>query len=305
MGFPIFRRRDGGRLSLGFQSVASVYRKRVIMPELPEVETLRRGLEQHLTGRIFGETRVFVLKMLKGTISDPDVLSRSLQNARVESVGRRGKHLIITLNSGYYLLFHLNMRGQLLITETDAPVEKYLAAAFPLDNGMELRFHDMWRWGEMRLVTAEELSQHPSLIGMGPEPLSGDWTAEQFAVNLAKRPKTAIKAVLLDQSIVAGVGNIYADESLFRAGIQPLRPAGLLTMDEVKRLRDEIYAVLTEAVTGGGTTSDNYVDAEGQIGRYTPCVYDRGGKPCLSCGQALTRIRVTGRGTVYCAVCQK
>ena len=275
------------------------------MPELPEVETLRRGLERHLTGRTLGEIRVSVPKMLKGTIRDPGVLSRSLQNARVESVGRRGKHLIITLNSGYYLLFHLNMRGQLLITEADAPVEKYLAAAFPLDNGRELRFHDMWRWGEIRLVTAEDLSQHPSLVGMGPEPLSGDWTAEQLAANLAKRPKTAIKAALLDQSVVAGVGNIYADESLFRAGIQPLRPAGSLTADETKRLRDEIYAVLTEAVMGGGTTSDSYVDAEGQVGRYTPRVYDRGGKPCVACGSALTRIRVTGRGTVYCGSCQK
>ena len=275
------------------------------MPELPEVETLRRGLEQHLTGRILGEIRVFVTKMLKGTMSEPDVFSNRLRKARIESVGRRGKHLIITLNSGYHLLFHLNMRGQLLVTEADAPVEKYLAAAFSLDNGKELRFHDMWRWGEMRLATPEELAEHPSLLGMGPEPLSGAWTPEQLAANLAKRPKTAVKAALLDQSVVAGVGNIYADESLFRAAIQPLRPAGSLTAAETARLNQEIIAVLTEAITGGGTTSDNYVDAEGQVGRYTPRVYDRGGKPCVACGVALTRIRVTGRGTVYCASCQK
>ncbi len=269
------------------------------------METLRRGLEQHLTGRTLGQTQVFVPKMLKGTISDPDVFSQSLQNARVESVGRRGKHLIITLNSGYYLLFHMNMRGQLRIVEADAPVEKYLAATFLLDNGRELRFHDIWRWGEMRLVTPEEFAAHPSLLGMGPEPLSGIWTAEQLGAGLAKRPKTAIKAALLDQGVVAGVGNIYADESLFRSRIQPLRPAGSLTAKETARLHQEIIAVLSEAVQAGGTTSDNYVNAEGQIGQYTPRVYDRGGKPCLSCGEGLTRIRVTGRGTVYCASCQK
>ncbi len=275
------------------------------MPELPEVETLRRGLEQHLLGRTLGKARVLVPKMLKGTLSDPDVFCQSLQETRVESVGRRGKHLIITLDSGYYLLFHMNMRGQLRFTKADAPVEKYLAAAFPLDNDIELRFHDIWRWGEMRLVTSSELAVHPSLLGMGPEPLSGEWTAEHLAAGLAKRAKTAIKAALLDQSVVAGVGNIYADESLFRAGIQPLRPAGLLTAEETARLTTEIIAVLSEAVQVGGTTSDNYVNAEGQIGQYTPRVYDRGGKPCLTCGAALTRIRVTGRGTVYCGSCQK
>ena len=275
------------------------------MPELPEVETLRRGLERHLTGRVFGEIRVEVPKMLKGTLRDPDVFRDSLRDVRVESVARRGKHLIITLNLGYYLLFHLNMRGQLLITEADAPVEKYLTAVFSLDNGKELRFHDMWRWGEMRLVTPRELAEHPSLIGMGPEPLSGAWTPEQLAQGLRKRSGTAIKAALLDQCVVAGVGNIYADESLFRAAIHPLRPAGALTAEEIGRLRDEIFAVLTEAVEGGGTTSDNYADTEGRIGRYTPRVYDRGGKPCTACGDALTRIRVAGRGTVYCASCQK
>lgn len=274
------------------------------MPELPEVETLRRGLETHLTGRVLGEVRVLVPKMLKGTITDPDVFRESLRNTRVKSVGRRGKHLIITLDSGYYLLFHMNMRGQLRIVGADAPEEKYLAAAFPLDDGRELRFHDIWRWGEMRLATADELAMHPSLIGMGPEPLSG-WTAQQLKTGLAKRPKTAIKAVLLDQAVVAGVGNIYADESLHRAGIHPLRPAGSLSDGETARLNTEIVAVLTEAVESGGTTSENYVSAEGQIGQYLPRVYDRGGQPCVSCGSALVKIRVTNRGTVYCETCQK
>ena len=256
-------------------------------------------------GRTLGAARVSVAKMLKGTFSDPTAFGERLQGARVESIGRRGKHLIIALDSGYYLLLHLNMRGQLLLTLRDAPKEKYLAAAFPLDDGNELRFHDMWTWGEMRLVSPDELARHPALAGMGPEPFSEEWTPRRFSEGLARRPKTAIKTTLLDQGVVAGVGNIYADESLYRAGVHPLRPAASLTETETESLHREIRAVLREATDGGGTTSDNYVDANGQIGRYTPRVYERGGQPCFSCGAPLTKIRVTGRGTVYCASCQK
>ena len=275
------------------------------MPELPEVETLRRGLEQRLIGRTMGMPRVRVAKMLKGTVSDPLVFGNSLQSARIESVGRRGKHLIIALDSGYYLLLHLNMRGQLLVTPPETPEGKYLAAAFPLDDGHELRFHDMWTWGEMRLVSQEELAAHPALSVMGPEPFSEEWTPRRLSEGLARRPKTAIKTILLDQGLVAGVGNIYADESLHRAGIHPLRPAASLNEAETERLHREIRAVLSEATDGGGTMSDNYVDAEGRVGRYSPRVYDRNGQPCLSCGHPLTKIRVTGRGTVFCASCQK
>ncbi len=274
------------------------------MPELPEVETLRRGLARHLTGRTVGVTRVPVPKMLKGTVTDAAVFGESLRGVRIDSVGRRGKHLIIALDSGYYLLLHLNMRGQLLVLPGDAPDGRYLSAAFALDDGRELRFHDMWTWGEMRLATADELAAHPALSRMGPEPLEEAWVPAHLRDGLAKRPRTAIKAVLLDQTVVAGVGNIYADESLFRAGVQPLRPAGSLSEAEIGRLHRAIRQVLGEATAGGGTTSDNYVDAEGQIGRYVPRVYDRGGLPCVSCGAALTRVRVVGRGTVYCAACQ-
>ncbi len=274
------------------------------MPELPEVETLRRGLERCLAGHRIVGVRVPVPQMLKGIIAAPDVLARKLHGCRIESLGRRGKHLIFTLDCGYYLLLHLRMRGQLLVVPRETPDGKYLAAAFQVEDGRELRFHDMWRWGEMRLMTADELAIHPSLLGMGPEPFSEDWTPQVFRQALAKRPRTAVKAALLDQAVVAGIGNIYADESLFRSGIRPLRPAGSLTDDEVGRLHHAIWAVLGEATDGGGTTSDNYVDAEGQIGRYTPRVYDRGGQPCPNCGTTLTRIKVTGRGTVYCPSCQ-
>lgn len=275
------------------------------MPELPEVETLRRGLEALMAGRTITKVRVLVPKMVKGNVSEPMQLAQVLQGSRIKTIGRRGKNLLFTLDSGYHLLLHLKMRGQLLVVPAETAEAKYLAAAFTLDNGQELRFHDMWRWGEMRLLTPQELASHPPLLEMGAEPLEPGWTAQDLSEALARRPKAVIKAALLDQTTLAGVGNIYADEALFRSHVQPTRPAGSLTAREVEALHQAIRTVLNEATHGGGTTSDNYVDAEGAVGRYEPQVYDRGGKPCTACAQPLTRIKVIGRGTVFCSQCQK
>ncbi len=274
------------------------------MPELPEVETLRRGLEACLVGRRIVQTRVLVPKMLKGSVTDSQEFACVLQNCRIETIGRRGKHLLIALDSGYNLALHLNMRGQLLVVPRSLPDAKYLAAGFAVDDGRELRFADMWTWGEMRLMTGRELASHAPLLLMGPEPLSPDWAWQEFAQALARRARTSIKAALLDQTIVAGVGNIYADEALFRSGIRPERPAGMLRVSEIEGLHRAIRAVLGEATEGGGTTSDNYVDAQGQSGCYVPRVYDRAGQACLSCGALLERMKITGRGTTFCPTCQ-
>lgn len=275
------------------------------MPELPEVEMLRRGLETLTAGRLITEVRVLVPKMVKGTVSEPGDFARHLQGTRIKTIGRRGKNLLFALDSGYHLLLHLKMRGQLLVVPTETAEAKYLAAALTLDNGQQLRFHDMWTWGEMRLLSAEELASHPPLLGMGAEPLEAGWGVQDLRQALARRPKAQVKAALLDQATLAGVGNIYADESLFRSRVQPVRAAGSLSDQELTALHGAIRSVLHEAVEGGGTTSDNYVDAEGAIGRFEPQVYDRGGKPCTVCGQPLTRTKVIGRGTVFCSFCQK
>jgi len=275
------------------------------MPELPEVETLRRGLETLTAGRTIMQVRVLVPKMVRGNVSDPDHLARILQGSRIKTIDRRGKNLLFALDSGYYLLLHLKMRGQLIVVPSETDEAKYLAAAFTLDNGRQLRFHDMWTWGEMRLLTAEELSVHPPLLTMGAEPLDSAWTPQSLADALARRPRAMIKAALLDQTTLAGVGNIYADESLFRSHVQPARAAGSLTQAEIDALHHAIRSVLTEATAGGGTTSDNYVDTEGAVGRFIPQVYDRGGKECTVCGTTLTRTKVIGRGTVFCPQCQK
>ena len=180
--------------------------RRKKLPELPEVETLRRGMERHLTGRTITQVRVPVPKMLKARVADPDAFAAALKNRRVDFVGRRGKHLIFRLDSGYYLLLHLKMRGQLLVVPKDLEEGKYLAAALTLDDGSELRFHDMWTWGELRLMTEAELASHPSLTAMGRQPFSDEWTPQALQQSLSRRARTSVKAALLDRRLWRGWG---------------------------------------------------------------------------------------------------
>jgi formamidopyrimidine-DNA glycosylase len=274
------------------------------LPELPEVETTRRGLERSLKGRTISAARVVVPKMVKvGSVPAEEVVSR-IVGCRLDDVQRRGKYLILTLDSGYHLLLHLKMRGHLVVQPVDAPDDKYLAVGITFDDALEMRFYDIWTWGEVRLYDGKGLAGHAGLIAMGVEPLSEFFTTPQFAGTLARRMRKPVKAALLDQTTVAGVGNIYADESLFRSGIRPDRPSGALSVVEVDRLRRAIRSVLRDAVASGGTASDEYKNTERQPGAYVPSVYDRGGLACHICGSTLTRTRIGGRGTVYCPKCQ-
>jgi formamidopyrimidine-DNA glycosylase len=201
------------------------------------------------------------------------------------------------------------MRGQLRIEEASAEPGPYhcvtlLLGATDTRPAQALRYYDVWAWGEIRALESSELQRAaPALATMGEEPLDPAWGAAGFAVRLNGR-RTAIKSTLLDQSVVAGIGNIYADESLFRARIHPTRPARSLTDGEIGRLVAAVRSVLTEAVDGGGTASEDYFDVDGRPGRFRPVVYGRGGEPCPTCGAALSRTRIGGRGTVYCASCQ-
>lgn len=244
-------------------------------------------------------------KMLKpGVVETVEAFCDALRETRINKIDRRGKYLIFHLSSGYYLLFHLKMRGRIVVATATDDDGKYLALGVRFEDGSELRFYDIWTWGEFRLLDSTGLESHEGIRGMGVEPLSEEFTCAGFIASLSRRPKTTIKAALLDQSTLAGVGNIYADESLFRSGIRPDRLAGSLKEDDVDRLRSMIREVLAEAIGDGGTASDNYFDAENRPGRYVPQVYDRGGKPCPRCSEQLIRTRIAGRGTVYCAACQ-
>jgi formamidopyrimidine-DNA glycosylase len=286
------------------------------LPELPEVETLRRGLERGIQGRCITDVVVANAKVLK---EQPEAAFRErVIGRRVECVNRRGKYLLLPLLPGpdvmppspppigsdtsnstpsALLCIHLKMRGQLRLQKANDPISPYHCVSLLLDNGDMLRFYDMWTWGEMRALTAEEMAELPSLAGMGPEPLEAGWdgAALKARINGRRGP----------MSVVAGVGNIYADESLFRAKIHPQRSAGSLTDEEAERLAGTIRAILTEAVEGGGgKTSDEFTDLGGSAGRYLPRVYDRGGQPCGECGTTLTRIKLGGRGTTFCPTCQ-
>lgn len=290
------------------------------MPELPEVETLRRGLEQGVINQRIAAVVVANAKVLKGQ-SEAELCGR-VEGRCVERVDRRGKYLLATLAAAadtadnntlssssssvppFLLCIHLKMRGHLRLEDAALPAGPHHCVSLLLKDGRALRFYDMWAWGEMRALTQEELPEAvPALGNMGEEPLDPAWNGAALRAKLAGR-KTAIKSMLLDQRVVAGVGNIYADESLFRAGIHPERKAATLTEEEAERLSGAIRAVLTEAIDGGGSVGD-YVNIQGAAGRYEPQVYDRGGASCVTCEATLSRMRLGGRGTVYCPHCQK
>lgn len=278
---------------------------------------MRRGMEQSLTGRVLSGVVVANSKILRG--QDKSTFEQRVIGRRVGAVRRRGKYLLITLGDSattaqaqdgtdpeappITLCIHLKMRGQLRFQKSDDPIGPYHCISLLLDDDAAVRYYDMWTWGEVRAMTAEELAGLPTLARMGPEPLEPEWDGAALRRRLQGR-RGAVKTALLDQAVVAGVGNIYADESLFRAGIHPQREAGSLDAEEADRLVAAIREVLTKAVTGGGTMSEEFTDVVGAAGRYVPRVYDRGGEPCLSCTQPLTRIKLGGRGTVFCAHCQ-
>jgi formamidopyrimidine-DNA glycosylase len=278
------------------------------LPELPEVETVRRQLEEHLVGAQILQARCLVPKMLKAPVTDTGEFAEMVANATIFGVDRRGKYLILHMSNGYALVAHLKMRGQMRVLPDGIEDNiKYLCFDFQLTGKRRWQFRDVWAWGELRVVPDNEelfATYVPALASMGPEPLSKAFTPSILRDRAVRRLKSLIKTILLDQSILAGVGNIYADEVLYDARISPLRPVGTLESAEWGVLTEKIQSVLTEATACGGTVSDNFVDVDGNAGRYVPRVYGRSKLPCLLCGGDLRRTVVTGRGTVYCPNCQ-
>ncbi len=269
------------------------------MPELPEVETIRRDLEPRLAGRKV--TRVEIapdrVPVLQGI--DEASFREGVAGARVNALGRRGKFLILELDTGDKLVVHLRMTGKLLLD--GAPLVGHLRATFWLDDGTTLRFTDMRKFGRLWLV--ESLS--PMFDSIGPEPLTEGFSLESLADALRNR-KAPVKSVILDQRRIAGIGNIYADEALFEAGVLPTRLGGDLDPVEVARLHEAIRSVLLRGVESRGASFRDYVDAEGQSGgmQMLVKVFRRTGKPCYVCGTTIERCKVGGRSTHYCPKCQ-
>lgn len=286
------------------------------MPELPEVETIARGVDARVGGDRIVD--IWFSSHRQPFKTPPAAQARGLRNRRVVSVHRTGKHIVVELGSSAddikagtlhgktdeitaQWIVHLGMTGRLLVTTPEAPVAKHTHARLTLRSGRELRFVDPRRFGRLEF---RDLRKSPGFAGPGAEPLTIG--AETFA-SLFHGRKLAIKAALLNQTLLAGVGNIYADEGLFRAGIRPSRRAGGLTRPELEKLRGALRKVLEHAIRLGGSSVSDYVDAEGVRGFFQleHCVYQRTGEPCRKCGNAIKRIVVAGRSTHYCAHCQK
>jgi formamidopyrimidine-DNA glycosylase len=287
------------------------------MPELPEVETVCRQLEPEIEGH-----RIARLEVLDPRWCRPmpvAMLERAVEGSQIEGLGRRGKYLLLGLEGDRTLVMHLRMTGNLVLVEGESKLdpsegrrlyenersvsERHLRARFDLDDGRELWFTDPRRFGEAFLIDDADLDQR--FIKLGVEPFSEQFTAEALGEMAAGRT-VPLKSFLLDQSGVAGVGNIYADEALFRARLHPLSPAGSMKPEHLEALRDAVVVALAAGVDGGGASIDDYRDGRGEKGTMQDefLVHTREGEPCPECGTSIVRIVVSGRSTYYCPSCQ-
>jgi formamidopyrimidine-DNA glycosylase len=284
------------------------------MPELPEVETLRRALEAAIVGRSIAS---FVVRLPKVFRAAEGLSAGDVVGTRIVALSRRGKYLVFELSDGLSLVFHLRLAGQFVLRcdgETVVagghPVPKYDAPLphkathieIGLDDGRHLYFTDIRQFGFCLLMPAAAVTEYLAAQRLGPEALGDEFTVETLAALLARRKTAVLKALLLDQRGIAGLGNIYADESLWHAGIDPLRLAGSLSPEEIDRLYRGIRETLSFAVTHGVAEmrGDKAINAEG-----FPFVHGRAGKPCPRCGGTIQRVRVGGRSTYFCETCQR
>jgi formamidopyrimidine-DNA glycosylase len=281
------------------------------MPELPEVETVARGLRETVLGR-----RILSVVLGKTDfIDDPAALERCLPGRRIDAVERYGKFMLLRLSAdgaenarangkgaGAALLVHLGMTGHIASRAVEQPAEKHTHVWMPLDDGRELRYADARRFGRMAYLTPELLTEE--LQGFGAEPL--EVGAPEFAERIRGR-RARIKALLLDQSVLRGVGNIYADESLWKAKIHPAKVGSRLSAEEVERLRRALQEILRKAIAKRGSSISDFLDADGEPGEYQlhHRAYGREGKPCKRCGAVIRRGIVAGRSSYFCPTCQR
>lgn len=288
------------------------------MPELPEVETVRVGLQRLLPGRVVSDVDFDWPKGFPNSTKD---IQAFLVGAEIVTVRRRAKVLLIELSSKYSLVVHLKMTGQLVFRSDkerfgaghpnaslvgDLP-DKSTRVTLTFSDGSRLFFNDQRKFGWMRLLPTAEVPQIDFFKKVGPEPLADDFTWQVMKERLQRRKNTNIKAALLDQSVVAGVGNIYADESLWGAKVHPTTPVRNLTDKNFEDLHKALVEVLKLSISKGGSTDQHYVDAEGKPGKYLTFanVFRREGQPCPRCGTTIEKTRVAGRGTHTCPKCQK
>lgn len=271
------------------------------MPELPEVETTRRGIEPHVAG-----VRVAEVIVRRGDLRQPvSAELTAIQGRRITGVKRRSKYLLMEIDDGSTLLIHLGMSGSLRVISPADPWKKHDHVGITLANGRQLRFHDPRRFGLVLRLTGDP-HRHPLLEHLGPEPLEAEFTADHLQAACRKR-SAAIKLVIMDAKVVVGVGNIYASEALFRAGILPRTPANKLSRPRVAKLVQAIREVLADSIREGGTTLRDFLHSDGEPGyfRQRLFVYERAGEPCRVCGVPIRSAVLGQRSTYWCPHCQK
>lgn len=287
------------------------------MPELPEVETVRRGLEKLIIGRVIKKVVHDTPKSFPNATSD---VKHFLIGAKVTDIRRRAKVLLIDLSTDYTLVIHLKMTGQIVFVgeerfgaghPNDSLInelpDKSTRVTFDFEDGSKLFFNDQRKFGWIRLMPTVEIPNIDFMKKVGPEPLEADFTWQEFTERFQRRVKTSIKAALLDQSVIAGVGNIYADESLWGARIHPKRLVGSVTDSEFKELYTDLREVMNLAIEKGGSSNHTYINAEGKKGSYMDFarVFRREGQTCPRHPEVvIEKLRVAGRGTHICPVCQ-
>ncbi|MGI1679555.1 MAG: bifunctional DNA-formamidopyrimidine glycosylase/DNA-(apurinic or apyrimidinic site) lyase [Cellvibrionaceae bacterium] len=271
------------------------------MPELPEVETTMRGISPHVLQQT---VKKVVVRQSKLRWLIPNSIKTKLPRKRIISINRRGKYLLLEFKSGF-LIIHLGMSGSLRVVDSNLEPGKHDHFDLQLASGKSLRLTDPRRFGAV-LWTDEPLADHKLLNHLGPEPLTDEFNAEMLFKRSRKRI-VPIKTLIMDSKTVVGVGNIYANESLFLAGIRPTRPAGKITQKQSEELVAQIKKVLAKAIKAGGTTLKDFTGGDGKPGYFQQqlYVYGREGEPCSKCDTALKQIRIGQRSTVYCTQCQK
>ena len=281
------------------------------MPELPEVEVVRAGLERHVLGHVIDSVEVLHPRPLRRDPRGSTGFAAALVGQRIDAVRRRGKYFWLALapassqETGDAMLGHLGMSGQMLLTEPGAPDERHLRVRFGLSPSLEMRFVDQRMFGGL-LVSTGGAELPTEIVHIARDPIDPDFDDDEF-VRRTRRRTSAIKRLLLDQGLISGVGNIYADEALWRARLHPLRAADTLTAEEVRGLHRAVRAVLRQGIENRGASFADYVGADGEPGDNAErlAVYRRTGEPCLRCGRPISRIVVGQRSTHFCPHCQR
>ena len=272
------------------------------MPEMPEVETVRRGLNAQVKGRKITKVEIRYTPLITG---DVEQFVEFVTGATITNVDRRAKFLLIHLDNGFTIISHLRMEGRYRISADPAAIDKHSHAIFTLDNGQKMIYNDVRKFGRMQLWKTADLANNKSIAKLGPEPLSKEFTFANLKPRIMRHRKD-IKTVLLDQSVMSGLGNIYVDEVLWNVKVHPETPANHLSDVDIQNIIEASNVEMKKAIEAGGSTIRSYVDATGHTGNMQNSlkVYGKEGTPCPRCGTEIVKIKVGGRGTHFCPKCQ-